>query len=87
MPARATVLIELCNTITRQPIALGSCSNTLMDSASLLAQTENLFFVLHVGFSLGDVIMGTCFDPCGRVYLALDANPTVHFLAQIFFGI
>jgi len=32
-----------------------------------------------VGFSLGDVIMGTCFHPCGQVYLALGANPTCHF--------
>jgi len=28
-PARATFLAEICNTIIRQPIELGSCSNSL----------------------------------------------------------
>jgi len=48
------------------------------DSASLVVQIEKKFFVLHVGFSLGDVILGTCFCPCGQIYLALGTNSTSH---------
>jgi len=53
------------------------------DLASLLVQMEKKL-VLGVGFSLGNIIMGTCFRPCGRVYLAVGTNPMDHFLAQIF---
>jgi len=58
-----------------------------MDSASLLVQLKKKFFVLGVGFSLGDIIVGACFHPCGRVYLALGANATDYFFGSIFFGI
>jgi len=46
---------------------------------------EKKFFVLGVGFSMGNVIMGTCFCPCGRVYLALGTNRP--FFGSNFFGI
>jgi len=58
-----------------------------MDSVSLLVQMEKNLFVLHVGFYLVDVIMGTCFRPCGRVYLALGNNPTGYVFGSNFFGI
>jgi len=77
--ARATVLTELRDTIIHQPIELGSCSKLLQIQQSLLVQMENFFFIL------GDVIMGTCFRPCGQVYLALGANPMGHFFGSIFF--
>jgi len=51
------------------------------DSASLPVQTKKMFFfVLGVGFSLGDVIIRACFHPCSQVYPALGTNPMGHFL-------
>jgi len=48
---------------------------------------ENFFFVLRIGISLSDIIMGTCFCPCGRVYQTLGANPKGHLFGSSYFGI
>jgi len=40
---------------------------------------EIFFYILDVGLSLGDIIMRTCFCPCGQVYLAVCVNPMGHF--------
>jgi len=57
------------------------------DSASLVVPMENFFFVLRIGISLVDIIMGTCFCPCGWVYQTLGANPKGHFFGSSYFGI
>jgi len=41
---------------------------------------------LGLGFPVGDVIIGAGFRFFSRVYLALGANPTSHFWAQVFLG-
>jgi len=43
---------------------------------------ENFF---HFGNGvLCDVIMGTCFHPCGRVFLAFGVNPTNYFWLKFY---
>jgi len=37
-----------------------------------------------LGFSVGDVIMGSRFRLFGQFYLALGANPLSQFMAQVF---
>ena len=54
------------------------------NSASLLDQTGQIFFVSDLGFSVGDVTIGACFRLFGQVYIALVAKPTGYFLAQAF---
>jgi len=82
--ARTTVLAYLCNTITHQPIELGSCSNPLWIQQVFYFKIEKKTFVLGVGFSLGDAIMRTCFRLCSQVYQALGTNPTGHFFGSSF---
>ena len=54
------------------------------DLASRLIEIEKKsFFVLGLGFSVGDVVMGACFRLFGHVYLALGANPASHVLAKL----
>jgi len=51
---------------------------------SLLVEIKIIFY--RLGFSVGDVIMRACFRFFGQVYVALGANSTSHFLAQVFFA-
>jgi len=45
------------------------------DSASLLVEIEKKFFVLGLGFSVGDVTMRACFCVFDQIYPAMGANP------------
>jgi len=70
---------EVCNTITHQPIELVSCSNPLQIQQVFQFRLKIIFFILDLGFSAGDVIMGACFCLFDQVYLALGTNPICHF--------
>jgi len=54
------------------------------DSASLLVPIKTKLFDLGVEFSLDDVTKRACFWIFDQLWLALDANPICHFLAQFF---
>jgi len=69
--------------ITRQPLELESCSNPVRIREVFLLRL-NFFFVLGLGFTVGEVIMGACFRFFGQDYLVLGANPTSHFLTKAF---
>jgi len=75
---------ELCNTVTRQPIELESCSNPLRIRKS---SSSDFLKIFGFGFEffVVDVTMAACFL-FGQVYLALGANPTSHFFVWSLFG-
>ena len=54
-PECATVFANLCNSITRQPIELESCSNPLRIQQVFWLSSKKKFFVLDLGFSGGKV--------------------------------
>jgi len=74
-----------CNSITRQPIELESCSNP-KSSASLLVYFEKNFFRFGFGVRYGwRHNGGTSSWFYGWSYLDLDANQTDHFFGSRFF--
>ena len=83
-PECATVFANLCNSITRQPIELESCSNPLRIQQVFWLSSKKKFFVLDLGFSGGKVeSWGVYAFFFGCLYLALVANPLRHFLVQV----
>jgi len=53
MTARATVLAEICNAITPQPIELGSCSNPLRIQQVFQFKLKKCFFRFGCGVFFG----------------------------------
>jgi len=55
------LLAELCNTITRQPIELWSCSNHLRIREVFYFRLKK-FFRFGLGFVVSDITVGACFN-------------------------
>jgi len=78
------IFAEVCNTIACQLIELERCSNLLQIRNVFYFRLRIIFFVLGLVFSVGDIIMGSCFCLFGHIYLALGANPTSYFWLKFF---
>ena len=83
-PSPATIMAGTFLAITRQPIELERCSNPPRIR-------EVFLFRLNKKFVFGFSVLwakhhkwGVCVF-FGQLYLALGANPMIHFLAQVFF--
>jgi len=77
---------KVCNAMTHQPIELENCSNHLRIQQVFWLRMKKIFFVLGLGFSVGDATITACFCVFDQLYPALGANPKSHCFDSIFFG-